>query len=194
MKPQVVVAEQALRLILSPWLYRIARASDPHARQIEFQLASEFLSLWPFRLGMLARRVFYQRTLARCGANPVIRMGTVFVYPQAEIGNNLLLGTRCVIGLASIGDNVLFAHHVSVISGRHHHARGQNGNMDLHDGVVTRVLIGDNVWIGAGATVMADVDSGAIVGAGAVVVHPVPAGATVVGNPARVVGKVEITR
>jgi maltose O-acetyltransferase len=49
------------------------------------------------------------------------------------------------------------------------------------------VMIGRNVWIGAGALILPGVSIGddAIVGAGSVVTRDVAAGATVVGNPAR---------
>jgi maltose O-acetyltransferase len=49
------------------------------------------------------------------------------------------------------------------------------------------ITIGENVWIGGGATVCPGVTIGddAIVGAGAVVLHDVAPGATVVGVPAR---------
>jgi virginiamycin A acetyltransferase len=180
-------AEIVMALLLSPLLAYVRRAPSLEQRNIRFQLGSEFMSLWPFRLGMFARRVFYRHTLAGCGSNPLIRLGTTFVYPQACISSNVLFGKGCTIGLAEIGDNVLLAHNVSILSGRHHHQRGENQNGRMSDGSLTRVCIGRNVWIGAGAVVMADVGDGAIVGAGAVVVKPVPAGATAVGNPARVV-------
>jgi acetyltransferase-like isoleucine patch superfamily enzyme len=148
------------------------------------------MSLWPFRLGMLARRVFYRHTLAHCGVNPVIRMGAVFVYPQAEVGDNVLIGNKSTIGLAKIGNDVMLSHSVSILSGRHHHTRGDSGPMRLQEGTLTRICIGNDVWLGAGATVMADVGDRAIVGAGAVVVKLVPPGATVVGNPARIIDQV----
>lgn len=51
------------------------------------------------------------------------------------------------------------------------------------------VRIGDDVWIGAGATVLSGVTvgAGAVIGAGAVVTSDVPPGTLVAGNPARVV-------
>ena len=190
MKP-IAILEKLIYLLLTPLFTRIQRAPTCQARQIQFHLCAEFIGLLPFRMGMLARRVFYTHILPHCGSNPVIRMGTVIVHPQTEIGDNVLLGTRCVIGLASIGDGVMLGHHVSILSGRHHHKHSTNG-ATLQDGEITRVSIGRNVWIGAGAMVMADVGDNAIIGAGAVVVKPVPATATVVGNPARVVKMAEV--
>lgn len=53
------------------------------------------------------------------------------------------------------------------------------------------VVLGDDVWIGARATLLkgARIGSGAVVGAATVVDFEVPAGAVVAGNPARIVGR-----
>lgn len=54
----------------------------------------------------------------------------------------------------------------------------------------TCVVLGDDVWVGAGAVLIAGarIGNGAIVGAGAVVDFEVPAFAIVAGNPAVIVG------
>lgn len=51
------------------------------------------------------------------------------------------------------------------------------------------ITIGDNVWLGGGAIVLAGVTVGdnSVIGAGAVVTKDVPANVVAVGNPARVV-------
>ena len=50
------------------------------------------------------------------------------------------------------------------------------------------IVIGDNVWLGGGATVLPGVTIGenSVIGAGAVVTKDVPANVVAVGNPARV--------
>lgn len=54
------------------------------------------------------------------------------------------------------------------------------------------VTIGDNCWIGGGATILPGVSigSGCTIGAGSVVVHDIPDNSVAVGNPAKVVKKV----
>ena len=53
------------------------------------------------------------------------------------------------------------------------------------------VTIGDNCWIGGGATILPGVSigSGCTIGAGSVVVHDIPDNSVAVGNPAKVVKK-----
>jgi len=51
------------------------------------------------------------------------------------------------------------------------------------------ITVGDNVWLGGGSIVLADVSIGddSVVGAGAVVTRDLPPGVVAVGNPARVI-------
>ena len=86
-----------------------------------------------------------------------------------------------------IGDNVVFANHIVVMSDFHNY----ESDMLPFDtkGVSRPIHIGNNVWIGAHAIILPGVyvDEGAIIGAGSVVTKSVPKCAIVAGNPARVV-------
>ena len=89
-----------------------------------------------------------------------------------------------------IGDDCMFGPNVSIITAEH----------PIEPALRRRKLqfnkpvrIGNNVWIGAGATVLAGVSIGdnAVVGAGSVVTRDVPANTVVVGAPARVLRAIE---
>ena len=57
------------------------------------------------------------------------------------------------------------------------------------------ITLGDNVWLGGGVIVLADVAIGedTVVGAGAVVTRDLPPGVVAVGNPARVIRRLDGT-
>lgn len=57
------------------------------------------------------------------------------------------------------------------------------------------IVIGDDVWIGGGAIVLAGITIGdrSVIGAGAVVIKDVPSDVVVVGNPARIVRRLDST-
>ena len=59
--------------------------------------------------------------------------------------------------------------------------------MNQQPGSLETVAIGSDVWIGTGATVLADVAPGTVVAAGAVVTTSFPAFSVLAGVPARVI-------
>jgi len=106
---------------------------------------------------------------------------SVDIHPAAKIGKGLMLdhATNIVIGeTAVIADTVSLLHDVTL---------GGTGKEcgDRHP------KIGKGVMIGAGAKILGNITVGecAIVGAGSVVLKDVPSHTTVVGVPARVIGR-----
>ncbi len=106
---------------------------------------------------------------------------SVDIHPAAKIGKGLMLdhATNIVIGeTAVIADTVSMLHDVTL------DGTGKEQG-DRHP------KVGRGVMIGAGAKILGNIriGEGAIVGAGSVVLRDVPAHTTVVGVPARVVGR-----
>ena len=115
------------------------------------------------------------------------RMATVFgvdFHPAARIGSGILIdhATGVVVGeTAVIGDDVSMLHGVTL---------GGTGKAtgDRHP------KVGNGVLLGSGAKILGNirVGDGAKVGAGSVVLEDVPAHVTVVGVPARIVGRPQV--
>ncbi|MFD2574739.1 acyltransferase [Haoranjiania flava] len=108
---------------------------------------------------------------------------------EVLIGDNTIIGIgNVIIGPVEIGNNVMLAQHI-VVSALNHNYR----NVDIspkEQGVdCKRVIIADNVWIGANSVITPGVSIGkhAVIGAGSVVTKNVPAYSVVVGNPATVI-------
>ena len=101
------------------------------------------------------------------------------IHPAATIGRRFLIdhGMGIVIGqTAVIGDDCLLYQGVTL---------GMTG----HHGGKRHPTLGDNVMVGANATILGNIRIGdnVKVGAGAVVVHDVPSNVTVAGVPATIV-------
>jgi acetyltransferase-like isoleucine patch superfamily enzyme len=137
------------------------------------------------------------------GAQSLIE-GELFVFAH---GGRISIGESCFVGPGSrvwsagsivIGNRVLISHNVNIfdslthpLSPRKRHAQFQSiastGHPKSIELAEEPVRIGDDAWIGAGATILKGVSIGprAVVGACAVVTHDVPAATIVAGNPAR---------
>lgn len=110
--------------------------------------------------------------------------------PKIEIGPRTYVNRNTMFDASlsiKVGADVMIGPFCYVTDHDHGTAPGQP--VARQPLVEAPVAIGDNVWIGAGATVLKGVTIGAsaVVGAGAVVTRDVPAGARMAGVPARVV-------
>lgn len=107
---------------------------------------------------------------------------------HTTIGENFYANFDCTlldVARITIGDNVLFGPHVSLITAGHPidvevRNAGWEYGKEIH--------IGNNVWIGANVTVNPGVTIGdnSVIGSGAVVTKDIPANVVAVGNPCRV--------
>lgn len=129
----------------------------------------------------------------RVGANCVLDEGLVLsaVRGSIEVGDGTIFGHHCTIAAVDslvIGRQCLVGEFVSIRDHDHAFARPDVAMVEQGPSAAP-VRIGDDVWIGAKATVVKGVRIGdhAVIGAGAVVTADVPAYAVAVGVPARVV-------
>lgn len=106
-------------------------------------------------------------------------------------GNRVQFGENCIIQCdIKIGDDVLIASNVSFV-GRDDHRFDIVGIKiwDAPRGDNLKIIIGNDVWVGHGAIIMAGVtiSDGAIIAAGAVVTRDVLPYTIVGGNPAKLI-------
>ena len=152
------------------------RDRDPAATSA-FEIVTSYSGLHALWLHRLAHPLY------RCGMPVVPRWISQFnrfatgieIHPGAQIGEGFFVdhGSGVVIGeTTEIGDNVTIYQGVTLGgTGKEHGKR--------------HPTLGNNIVVGAGASVLGSVKIGnnAKIGSGSVVVHDVPANATVVGNP-----------
>ncbi len=151
---------------------------------------SERIAGRPGMMGNYVRQAFYRRALAGVGSDVHFGFMSLFSKAQASVGQRVYIGRFCSLGWVELGDDVMLADGVQVLSGGRQHGVQSHQGQSLRDNeqTFTKVTVGAGAWIGANAVVMADVGAGAIVAAGAVVTKPVEAGARVGGVPARPLG------
>jgi len=185
-RPRFDVFNRALDLVGSAIGRAVRKGTDSGV--LYFPYVTQALSTVPFAVGWKLRRAVYQHSMSRLGARTVIHHGVVFDDAAQIIGDDVWISAGCYIELAEIGDHVLIGPHAMLLAVGSYHKFGRTDIPIKLQGNEPRrpVHIGTGAWIGAHATVMADVGHDAIVSAGAVVMHPVPPFAIVGGNPARV--------
>jgi acetyltransferase-like isoleucine patch superfamily enzyme len=140
--------------------------------------------------------VCYRAMLKRCGSNVRIDPCGLYSFNTISVGDDVLLGRKpTLIAWDSeilIGSKVMLGPEVVIVGGDHN--SGVIGQF-LYDVCEkrpsddARIVIEDDVWVGARAIILKGVTigRGAIVAAGSVVVRSVPPYAIAVGAPARVV-------
>ena len=169
----------------------------------------------PTPLGMGLRLVFWRWLFAACGTVRFASGLSLAGCRNMRLGNGVRLGRGCFVsatnGTLELADQVAVspcAHvgadggHISigaqtaigpgtVIRAANHRFDKLDMPIMLQGHTPGRIVIGDDVWIGANCVITPDVTigNGAVVGAGAVVTHDVPPLAVVGGVPAKIIGQ-----
>lgn len=153
----------------------------------------EFNQLKPTQLA--EKEAYLKENFAECGERCYIELpfhsnwGGHHVHFGSDIYANSNL-TLVDDGHIFVGDHVLFGPNVTVATANHPlepepRAKGLQYNRD--------VRIGENTWIGAGAIIVPGVTIGknVVIGAGSIVTKDIPDNVLAVGNPCRVIRKIE---
>jgi acetyltransferase-like isoleucine patch superfamily enzyme len=177
----VAASERLAWLVVAPLLvaYRL--------RLVSFETAGQILSLAPGGAGLLVRRAWYRATLADCGKRLKVGFGTVIRDARCRIGDDCALSDHNRVSLADIGPQFTSANYVSIVAGPSRH-RFEHRRLPMREqpGPRRRLVIGEDVWVGAQATILADVASHSVVGAGAVVTRTFAEWQILGGVPAKV--------
>jgi len=181
-------AMRAGRFDLAPW--RHAREADAAQRAAQQALQDALAASGQFAFG---ERCFVS-PLAGIDVERLVLGDNCLVAAWAILAGDITAGSFCTFnshavlrGRIQLGDAVRIASHASIVG--FEHIADDVERPIFRQGIRRRgVEIGDDVWIGAGATIVDGVRVGshAIVGAGAVVTRDVPEYAVVAGNPARI--------
>lgn len=142
--------------------------------------------------GLAIRYALLKTLVKELGENVSVHPDVyLFKTQNLSIGDNVSIHPMCYIDAAGgieIGSDVSIAHDVSIISFNH---RFDDLTVPIKDQELEkkRIVISDNVWIGAKSAILAGVQvhSGSVIGAGSVVTRMVPENAIAAGVPARVI-------
>lgn len=161
-------------------------------RQICKDICHEYNHLLPSDLNR--RKEILVRLLGKTGRDFLIEQPFFCDYGyNVEIGENFFANYNCVIldeAKVKFGDNVFVAPNCGFYTAGHpFDVELRNKGLEY----ARPITIGNNVWIGANVCVLPGVSIGdnCTIGAGSVVNKDIPAGTLAVGNPCRVIRRID---
>ena len=158
----------------------------------KWHILQEYLSNLP-DVGFFAykRSLFYMKTM-NCDDKFYAAKGVIIYYPQnIKIGTYTRFNRNVFITAKDkiiIGNNVIIGPNVVINSGNHNY-KSINVPIRFQGHTKKKIIIEDDVWIGANAVILAGViiGTGSIIGAGAIVTHDVKPFSVVGGDPAKII-------
>lgn len=144
------------------------------------------------KFAMLKRYCILKNIVKSLGDNVSIHSNVYLISPQnLEIGNNVSIHPLCYLdaqGGISIGNDVSIAHGVTIMSTSHTY-NDKEIPIKYQTIEEREVVIEDNVWIGAKATILYGhkIESGSIVGANCLVTKDVKKNEIVGGVPNKLI-------
>ncbi|KAH3667523.1 hypothetical protein OGAPHI_003172 [Ogataea philodendri] len=140
----------------------------------------------------IARTRLTRQILGKCGKNPLIETPFSCDYGLNIVaGDDLYINANAVLldtSLIILGNNCKIGPNVTITTADHPlDANGRSEGLDYS----RKVIIGDNCWIAANATILPGVQLGdnVVVGAGSVVTKNIESNSLVLGVPGRIVRK-----
>jgi acetyltransferase-like isoleucine patch superfamily enzyme len=149
--------------------------------------------------GMAIRYCLYRPLFKQMKSFPFIYPGVYFTHTYGiTVGSRFSINSGSILdgrGGITIGNGVMVGPHVVIYSSRHNMACSDQPMTSL-DHIIAPVVIGDDVWIGAHASIPGGIriGNGVVIAAGAVVVHDVEDYCIVGGVPAVVIGKRDLKK
>lgn len=168
--------------------------------QVMHKVSQEALKLTVELNGQYHNPEEVQELFSRLIGKPVDKTFAMFPPFYTDCGKNINVGKNVFInsgcrfqdqGGITIGDGVLIGHNVVLATLNHDIDPKKRGT--LHPAPIT---IGNDVWVGANATVVPGVTigNGAIIAAGAVVTKDVPPNVIAGGVPAKILKNIETSQ
>lgn len=148
------------------------------------------LAIIPTTGGVILRALASKLLFKHCGGFAWIQPRVTIVHADRIIlGSNFGVNSGCYIngvGGIEFGSYVLIGSNVTISSGQHP-IEGELPPVFSRLSIPKKIIIGDDVWIGAGAVIMPGVRlaRGTVVGANAVVTRDTEEYSVMVGSPAR---------
>lgn len=146
--------------MLQSFRYLYRDVSNANRRKL---FVSAFLKDIPGEFGIILRRKWYSKLFERCGKNLRILPGTIIIRPEKiQCGDDVSFGINNYIqasGGLILGNNVMMGPYVKIWTITHNYQK-LDIPVRLQGYSYDRVIIGDDVWIGADAFIMPGAELG----------------------------------